>query len=366
MNRTEEPTPKRKREAREQGQVALSSEFTGVAVLVATLGVLVFWMPTVAERLVAILREAVALAGRPDLQSDHVSPFVMHALTEIAWILFPLLAIAALVAGFVTFVQVGPLFTVDPLIPKGERLDPFNGFKQIIGRDRLVELAKHLGKLSVMAGIGAWVFSAWFPDVLSMIRVDLIDSLGVLEGAVTALGFALVGGLVLFGVLDLVWQRYRHRESLMMTRREVEDEHKASEGDPQVAGERKRMHREMLNEAGNPEDVREADAVVVNPTHVAVGLHYDADSMQAPEIVASGKGVRARAIKRIARQYQIPVIHNVTLARSLYRDGELHRAIPPDYYEPVAEVLKFAYSMSGHSQHERSRPNGPQTRSDHE
>lgn len=343
-NKTEDPTPKRLREAREEGNVGLSTEFTGVVVMVTALGVLVFWMSTVTRELLGITVEAIELATRPDLEPRMLGPFLFEGLRRVAWILFPLLGTTFVIAAFISFVQVGPLFTVDPLVPEGNRLNPIEGFTNLVSKDKFVELGKNVVKIAIMSGIGYLVLASAIPSILRIPRVDLVHGVQVFESIALELGMFLVMGLVAFGIFDLWWTRKHRWDQLKMSKKQVEDERKEQEGDPEIEQERKDKHKELIDEAQQTKSVEDADAVVANPSHVAVAITYREEEMEAPRVVASGKGPRARKLKRLARRYDVPVLRDVDLARSLY-DCDVGTAIPEEFYEPVAEILSFVYEL---------------------
>lgn len=343
--KTEDPTPKRLREAREEGNVGRSGEFTGVVVMVAAIGVLVFWMAPITRELVEVTTFAIELATRPDLEKSMLAPLLLEGLHRLAWILFPLLGVTFVVAAFISFVQVGPLFTPKILLPKGEKLDPISGFKELFSTDKLVELGKNITKISIMSAIGYLVLSSNAQAVLRIPRVDLQHGIQLFQSIAFELGMFLVGGLVAFGIFDLWWKRKRWWDELKMSKKEVEDEHKEQEGDPEVESQREEKHKELIDEASQAQAVQDADAVVTNPSHVAVALTYREDQMEAPHVVATGKGPRARKIKRLARRYRVPIVRDVDLAHSLF-ECDIDSPIPTDFYEPVAEVLNFVYESS--------------------
>ena len=342
--KTEDPTPKRLREAKEDGNVAKSGEFTGVVVMVSAIAVLVFWMSSIVEQLIGSVVYAIELATRPDVGKDMLGPFLLDALQRVSWILFPLLGVTFVMAAFISFVQVGPLFTPKVLLPDGKKLNPIKGFKNMFSKDKAVELAKNLLKIGVMGSIGYMVLASRIGEVLRVPRVDLNHGIQVFSSIALDLGMYLVGGLIAFGVFDMWWQRKQWWDKLKMSKKEVEDEHKEQEGDPEIEGKRKEKHKEILQEAGQTSAVQDADAVVTNPTHIAVALGYDEETMDAPTILASGKGERAEKIKNIARECGVPVLREVELARALF-ECDADSPIPPEFYEPVAEILRHVYEL---------------------
>ena len=341
--KTEEATPKKKREARKKGQVGKSDEFTGVAVMLCAIAVMVIMGLAIAARLAGFTLQAIEVATRPELDSAAVGPFLYESLMNIAWMMGPLVAVTFVMAAFVTYVQVGPILTIKPLIPDANKLNMINGLKQMFSPDKLVDLAKNVTKLSAMAAVGYLVLRRLMPSMAMTPRGSLLDATVALAKATLQLSLYLVIGLVLFGIIDLIWKRYQHEKKLRMAKHEVKREFKESQGDPMLKGKRKQVHRELTQGSG-VKNVEDADAVVVNPTHVAVALRYHQEEMKAPKIIACGKGVTARKIKKLARRYAVPIVRDVELARGLVEVG-LDSPIPEEFYEPVAEVLSYVYQL---------------------
>ena len=341
--KTEKATPKRKREARKKGQVAKSAEFTGVAVMLSAIAVMVVMGLAVIERLVSFCLQAIEVATRPELEPSAVGPFVYEALMTIAWMMGPLVGVTFVIAAFVTYVQVGPILTIKPIVPDASKLDMAKGLKQIFSVSKLVDLAKNVTKLTAMGVVGYLVLRQVMPAMSLTPRGNLLDACLALAEAALRLSLYLVCGLVLFGIIDLVWQRYQHEKKLRMAKHEVKREFKESQGDPQIKGKRKQVHRELTQGSGL-KNVADADAVVVNPTHVAVALRYREEEMRAPTIISCGRGVTARKIKKLARRHGIPLVQNVELAHALVDVG-LESQIPEEFYEPVAEVLQYVYNL---------------------
>lgn len=341
--KTEEPTPKKLRDARNDGKVAKSQEFTGVAVMLIALATLTLTLPRIALELAGLSARAIELATRPDLDTTHTGPLLREALMSLARALAPVLGTALIAAALATYLQVGAMLVLKPLIPDPQRLDPIQGAKKLVSKDRLVELIKNLLKLSLMGFVGYGILGDWLPPVSRAPGGSLLGALSALSQATFELTTHLVAGLVVFGICDLLLQRYNFTKGLRMAKHEIKREHKESEGDGQLKGKRKQLHRELT--AGNGlARVRDADAVVVNPTHVAVAISYDQNAMRAPTIVACGRGVTAQVIKRAAYRHNIPVVQNISLARALVELGE-DTEIPEAFFEPVAEILRHVYSL---------------------
>ncbi len=341
--KTEEATPKKKREARQKGQVAKSAEFTGMAVMLAAIAVMVSMGLLIAERLAGFMLQSIEVATRPELSRSAVGPFLYEAMLSLAWMMGPLVGVTFIFAAFITYVQVGPILSIKPLIPDFNRLNIAEGLKRLFAPEKLFELAKNVTKLSLMSAVGFLVLRQLMPAMSLTPRGNLLDATMALAKASLQLSIFLVAGLVIFGVIDLIWQRYQHDKKLRMSKDDIKREFKESEGDPMLKGKRKQFHRELIEGAGLKQ-VKDADAVVVNPSHVAVALRYRESEMRAPTIMACGKGVTARKIKKLARRHGIPLVRDVELARGLVEVG-LNSQIPEEFFEPVAQVLRYVYSL---------------------
>ena len=265
------------------------------------------------------------LATRPQIDPELIGRYLLGALGELALALAPVLAVAFVAAGFFTYVQIGALFTIKPLIPDMKRLNAAQNLKNLVGKDKLVELVKNLAKLGIMTCVGYAMISDQIEAVIMTPRGRLAHGTAILADAALRLGAAMIGALVVFGLADLLWQRHRHAKKLRMSKDEVKREYKQSEGDPQLKGKRRQLHQQLINDPGTRK-VPDADAVVVNPTHVAVALRYRKEQMRAPKILAAGKGEVARQIKWLARRHQIPIVRNVPLARGSWRWAPMRRS----------------------------------------
>ncbi len=340
--KTEQATPKRRRKAKNDGKVAKSADFTGVIVTISVAGALVFAAAPAITKLLDLFRLILQKVGEQPTASELPS-YLNIGLFTAATALGPILAVAFIIAAFVTYTQIGPVFTVKPLVPDANRLNPAEGLKRMFSKDRLVDLLKNSIRLILIGAVAYILYLDAFPAIISMTGRSVPTSIAAGMAIFTDLGWSLLGVLLVFGVVDLLWQRHSFEKSIMMSKQEVKDEYKESEGDPMLKGKRRQMHKQMLREA-EVSAVRQADALVVNPTHVAVGLRYDATSRGAPYIVARGRGDLAQRLREEAERWNVPIIQNVPLARALV-DLELEEEIPEDLYEAVAEVLKFVYSL---------------------
>lgn len=342
---TEKPTPKRLREARRKGQVAKSRDLSGLAVFAAVAGTAFVTAPSWVGALASMLRDC--LGGAPHWPAEATGAVLGRALDVVLLSSGPALlagAAAALVAGLF---QVRPLWTWEPMRPKLSKLNPLTGLKQLVSLRRLVDLVKNLFALTalcVVAGVTLWEA---LPSLLRLTGAAPAQALAVIGSWMGVL--AIRGALVLLVVaaVDYGMQRYRHGKDLRMTKDEVKREHKQSEGDPQHKAARKSLHQEIL-EHDMVERVRTSDLVVVNPTHIAVALRYDAAKDEAPRVVAKGERLLAARIREVARQARVPIFHDVPLARALHSltPGD---EIPEALYMAVADLLKAVAREDGGS-----------------
>ncbi len=345
---TEKPTPKRLREARDKGQVARSQELTAALGFAAAVGVLLAAGSLLWAQLQAATHAGLSAAVGADDPASIVWPVLREAIDTIGFASIPVVAAAAGLAAVTGYLQVGALFTLKPVTPDLKRINPLEGAKRLLSKKTWVELLKSIVKISVVGFLAYDLLWDHMPELALLPRATAAQSFVWTAGLAGALLFRVVLFYALIGVADLLWQRYVTEKEMMMTREEVKREHKEQEGDPKHKAERQRLHRDVLQHQ-MVEAVRTADAVIVNPDHVAVAIRYDESSMSAPKIVATGRRLVAQQIKEVARQYGVPIYRDVPLARSL-ADLELDTHIPEKLYEAVAAVLRFVYIQRGEEQ----------------
>jgi flagellar biosynthetic protein FlhB len=341
--KTEQASAKKLKKARQDGRVAKSAEFTATAAAVASLAALVLSRDIIAAEFVNLFDESIRLASNKTVARAQITPFLYDAFFSAARILGPIVATAFVVAGLVAYLQIGPVFALKTVIPDGSRLNPASGFKQLFDKAKLVELVKNVGKLTVMGAVGYVVYVGLLAGLIRTPRLELLGAMTVLGRGALRLAQFLVGGLIAFAVIDLIWQRHKFGKDMMMSKKEVKDEYKEAEGSPEIKGRRRQLHRELLAQ-GSVSRVKDADAVVVNPTHIAVAIRYREEEAEVPVVLAKGRGPIAGEMRRLARKFDIPVVRDVPLARALVvlEDDE---GIPEELFEAVAEVLKYVYSL---------------------
>ncbi|MEM7409179.1 MAG: flagellar biosynthesis protein FlhB [Myxococcota bacterium] len=349
--KTEPATPRRREEARRKGQVAQSRELQNVAVLgAALLAVLSPWGMALGETMLLAIRQCLSVAAAPPSTLSGYYAALLSMGIPVAWSLVPIMAAIALAGALAQFAQTGPLWSLEVLQPKYERVDPLKGMKRLLNGDRLFDLVKSLFKVAAVGAVGAWVVWGDIPAILGASRADIASSLSLTAKLCLALAIALLTLLTLMAILDVAYQRWRYETRLRMSKKEVRDEMKEREGDPTLRGRFKAMHRD-LSRSRMIAAVAEADVVVTNPTHYAVALAYDGAMMAAPKILAMGRDHTAARIREAAEEHDVPIVENPPLARVLVKTGEVGKEIPENLFQAVAEVLAYVYRLQPRRAH---------------
>jgi flagellar biosynthesis protein FlhB len=342
---TEQPTPKRLRDARERGQVARSAELTAAGGFAAAAAVVVWYGGAQWARLRDAMAAGIGRAASAEDPAALVWPALQDGLDTVARVSAPAVAAAALFAAVAGFFQVRGLLVLAPLAPDLSRIDPLAGARRLLSGRTWVELARSLVKVAVVAALAIDLLAGRAPGLARLAGAPLGASMAWTAEVAAALVLRVAAFYAVVGAVDYLWQRHVTRRDLMMTRDEVRREHREQEGDPHHKAERQRLHRDLLQHQ-MVEAVRTADCVIVNPDHIAVALRYDAGQMAAPQVVAVGERLVAEQIKQIARRHGVPIYRDVPLARSLAQ-LELGAEIPEALYEAVAAVLRFVHDQRG-------------------
>jgi flagellar biosynthetic protein FlhB len=359
QDRTEEATEKRLREAREKGELPRSRELSTAVVVMAGVVTLLANRQEMAAHARNILLLGLAY-GREDLfAANNIGRVFTSAMLEALRMLGPLFAVTV-AAAFAGPALLGGLnFSGEALLPKFERLDPLKGFGRIFSSNGLVELGKSLLKVVLIGGVLAWFMARTRLDMLEVGTGDVAAGIGKAMGVIgqASLYFASVLGLL--GFIDAPWQKFSFAKKMRMTKQQIKDEHKDSEGSPELKG-RIRSMQQQVSRRRMMQDVPKADVIVVNPSHFAVALCYDDDAMRAPRVVAKGMDVIAQQIRLIADAHKIPLVEAAPLARALYHTTEIGRDIPAALYVAVAQILAYVYRLKQAIAHGDVPPEPPQ------
>ncbi|HHW56562.1 MAG TPA: flagellar biosynthesis protein FlhB [Clostridia bacterium] len=347
--KTEPATPKRRQDARKKGQVFQSREITSALIIITGfLMINLLAMPSLAKFKALMRYLILTYSGAND---DVFNPIRIHGLLKYIFqegllIAAPIILLIFVASLFATYFQVGFVFTTEALTFKLERLSPVEGFKRIFSKRSLVELAKSIVKVVVLFYIMySFLVSQYkgVPMLLDMSVQDILKyALNILFGITIRIGIV----LVVLGVLDYFFQWREYETSLKMSKEDIKEEFKETEGNPQIKTEIRKKQRQ-ISMRRMMEDLKKADVVITNPTHFAVALMYDSNVNNAPVVVAKGQDIIAIRIKEEAQKLNIPIVENKPLAQALYKSTEIGDMIPPELYQAVAEVLAYVYSLKG-------------------
>ncbi len=342
---TEAPSERKLRKARERGQVAKSSEVVATATLLAAYLALLWAGPNTWATLNHFAAEIWGNLLRTDLTLEATQGLVTRVVLVASLAAAPI-SLAVLLGGLLAnYLQVGVLFSLTPVAPDFTRVNPFN-FSRVFSRRSLMELLKAIAKLGIIGLIAYQAVAGELTDLPALIDATPKAMLSKVGEVASAIIFRVLLSLMALALLDYLYQRHEFTRQMRMTKQELKEEHKESEGNPEVKGRLRRRQREMSRRRMIA-DVPKADVVVTNPTHYAVALRYEQGQMEAPEVVAKGAGYMAMKIREIAREHEIPVVENPPLARSLYSAVEAGESIPADLFQAVAEVLAVVYKLRG-------------------
>jgi len=342
--KTEKATPRRREKARSEGSVSKSMELNSAAVLIGSSLLLIAFGSYMMTGLENIMRTIFRHSGSVEFTSGTLQSYLAAGLKTLGLLLAPVLVGIMAVGVAVNVGQVGFRITPKAAYPKLSRLNPMNGFGRLFSARSLVELGKNLLKLAVIGGVIYLTIAGQFEKLFSLLYLP-IGALGSVVGQMLGRVFLMASlSLLAIGLLDFFYNRYEYEKSLKMTKDEVKEESKQTEGDPLVKGKiREIMVKTSMSRM--MKKVPEADVVITNPIHLAVALKYDRSKSAALVVVAKGARKVAERIKAVAEEHGIPIVENVPLAQALYKTVEIGREIPVNLYKAVAEVLAYVYRL---------------------
>ena len=344
-DKTELPTQRRLEEARERGQVPRSTDLTAALVLLAGVVALMLTGGQLIQAMADALRDMLRFSDVHVKPVDEIAVETIAAGKSVVWALAPLMGalVAAAVVG--NLIQSGPAISGHPLMPSLDKLDPLKGFGRIFSKRSAMRLASNLAKLAAIVWVSYVVIAGDCDRIVALSGESMEQITRSSMDIVLGLGLKLAGIFIILAVFDYIYQRWQFSQDLMMTKQEIREEMKRMEGDPMIREHRRHMQRQMAMHRMASE-VPKADAVITNPTHFAIAIRYDADTMAAPRVVAKGADLLAKRIREIALEHGVPIVEKPALARALYRAVEIGREVPMEFYKSVAEVLAFVYRMA--------------------
>lgn len=344
--KTEDPTPRRRRKARDEGQVFQSKEVTQAALLVGLFAILWYTVPSIGGELQRSLVAALTWTPAGDWTAAEAYSMVSRALGRGMLSLLPLMAGVMVVGTVASLVQTGFILSGKPLSPDVKRIDPVAGLKRMFSLRSFINLGKSLLKVAALAALATALILRNLEAFPGLLRLPLPQSLAWTATLVRTLVVQAAVLLTVVGAVDFIYERFEHERQLKMSKKEVKDEMKDTEGDPQLRGRIRSLQQQMARQRMMT-DVATSDVVVTNPTHYAVALKYDFDAMDAPLVVGKGRGLVALRIREIAESNAVAIEERPPLARALYDMGEIGEYIPADLYRAVAEVLAYVWKRRG-------------------
>lgn len=347
--KTEPATPKKLEKAREEGQVAKSQDInTAVLLLILFVGLRVFgsFMYNRISDMYLFYYNAISDYAREELTISRAMGLFSFGLKEILITVLPLIAFALIGAFVSNVVQVKWKVTLKPLMPKPSKINPINGFKKLFSKDKLFELLKAVVKVGVLFYVAYSSLKDEWGLITNIYQLDYISAVCLIVDTVLAIALKISVVFLVLAFADWAYQKHKFKTDMKMTKQEVKDEYKNSEGNPEVKGKIKRKMLEVSRRR-MMQALPEADVVITNPTHLAVAIKYDKEEAEAPVVIAKGADYLAGRIKEVARENRIEIVENKPLARMLYYNVEIGDQIPPELYQTVAEILAYVYGLQG-------------------
>lgn len=355
MEKTEDASPKRLEKAREDGDVPRSRELAACAVLFTSGMAIMMLSRPMGDAMKNVLRQGLsidrAMAFEPQLLIVHMVKVIEQAM----WAFLPLAVIIVSVAVAAPILVGGWVMSQKSVVPNFGKLNPMKGLANLFSKNALVELLKSIAKTVLVATVGYAIVKKDLQPMLGLSQMPLESSIGTVSDYMVTGFLTIASALVLIAVIDVPYQLYQYAQKHKMTKQELKDESKESEGSPEIKGRIRQQQREMARRR-MMSNVPKADVVITNPTHYAVAIRYKEGENGAPIVVAKGADVIAQKIKEIAAEHEVMTLESPKLARALYAHAELEREIPQTLYSAVAEILAYVFQLRVFNQHGGVRP----------
>lgn len=344
--KTEKASPKKKQDSRRKGEVAKTNELPSALILLLMFILFYLLGPYISERLIGLYRKVLEQYILWEATPSNIRSLFLELIIDIVWVMIPIFGVA-IIGGLVgNLAQIGFLLTGEPLKAKLERLNPIEGAKRIFSIRALVELVKSILKIVLL---GYVVFSVLINNkgtLLNLFHYDLSEIILFVGKMLLEIGLKASILLIILAMLDYWYQKYEYEKKLRMSKQDIKDEYKKTEGDPLIKGKIKERQRQMaMNRM--MQSVPDADVVITNPTHFAIAISYKPEKMESPKVIAKGMDYIALKIREVAKEHEITTVENKWLARTLYHQVELGDGVPTDLYNAVAEVLAYVYRIKG-------------------
>jgi len=346
QEKTEPATPKKRQESRQKGQVAKSMEIPAALIMLGSFALLALYGATMGEGLVRLFSAGLDEYLLWEVTDTNVIAMFSQLLRQGLLLMLPVLGVGVLMALLASYAQVGVLFTGEPLKMKFEKINPIQGAKQIFSMRSMVEFLKSMLKVTIIGLIAFSILWGERSTLLTLSSVPLEGILHYISSLTLRLGLFVGAALLVLALFDYAYQKYEYEKNLRMSKQDIKDEYKKTEGDPLIKSKIREKQRRMAMQR-MMQEVPKADVVITNPTHFAVAIRYDGAEMDAPRVIAKGADYVALRMKQVAKEHDVPLMENKPLARALYAQVEIGESIPQELFQAVAEVLAFVYKARG-------------------
>lgn len=358
--KTEEPTQKKLDDARKKGNTPKSQDLTAAIIMAGVTLMLILLAPFVARSLLQVTYLNLhPQTVTEDLTISGLLPALFSTAAHLAIATAPAFLIMTFIGTVANVVQVGLNLTGEPLKPDLKKISPIKGVKKLFSMKSIVKACLDIGKFLAITTVVVLYIDSRFSDLAAIALLPTKDAIALAGRMIVELAILVVLALIVLGVLDFTYQKFQHTKDNRMTKQEVKDERKSTDGDAEMKGRRMRMAREMAAQRLGA-DVPTADVVVTNPTHYSIALRYDPKSMAAPTVVAKGADFIALRIRQIANQHDIPIVERPPLARALYAQCDPGQQVPIQHFEAVAEILAYVYRLNDNAQQVQQEVNEQQ------
>tara|TARA_R110000868_G_scaffold4155_8_gene25272 strand:- start:19817 stop:20899 length:1083 start_codon:yes stop_codon:yes gene_type:complete len=344
--KTEEPTQKKLDDSRKKGQVPSSREVNNWFMILAGTIIVAMIAPSMSTDIKGVLLKFLAAPHAIPVEAGSLVDILGQTATEIGFIMvIPILLL--LVAAFSsTMVQNGLVVAVDRIQPKLERASPMAGAKRLFSLKSVVEFLKGVAKITIVGAIATMLMLPSFEGLDQIVRMEIGGAANLLHALVSKLLFGVLAVVTIIAAIDFLYQRFEHMKQMRMSRQEIKDEYKQTEGDP-VIKQRLRQVRQERARQRTMAAVPDASVIITNPTHFAVALKYELDDMEAPVLIAKGQDFLALKIREVAEEHDIPIVENPPVARALYANVEVDQEIPQEHFKAVAEIIGYVFRLKG-------------------
>lgn len=343
-NKTEDATPKKLQDAKKKGQIAKSGDLNGASgffiftILITSLGNYLL------QNSYTYMKLSIARTPSTDITERFLRNIFLDDLVSAIRMLLPFFAVAMVVGIIANLIQVGFIFTVEPLKPNIKKLNPIEGFKNMFSKKTFLTLIKNLMKLVLIFYLAYKTLSTEFVRILNTGNIGTEKLFPFFLEFIKDISIDIAIVMFLLGIMDYVLERQEWKKNLRMSKQDIKDEHKQMEGDPEIKGKRKQKQRE-ISMGRMMQDMEDSTVVITNPTHLSVVLKYDSEKDKAPLVTAKGADHLAKKIREKAKEYKIPIIENKPLARTMYKDVDIGDTVPTELYQAIAEVLALVYDI---------------------